>query len=106
MKKQTLRDICDAVIGTIFFIVVLFFAALLQGCTNEEMSGYRHEIEFLQGEIYKKNQLIGEYEKFREVSKEIYLEEVDSTGDTYSEGDKGCEFWNTYLKIDTLRGEY
>lgn len=80
------------------WIPVLLIVFMIQciNCTNNT------EVENLKFEILIRDRALKEYENFRQLSKDIYINQVDSTGDGFDETDKGVDFWNIYERIDTL----
>lgn len=53
--------------------------------------------------IERQKKLIEKYKQFEDISVKIYINQVDSTGDTFDCSDDGVLFWNTLSEIDSLR---
>lgn len=91
-------------IPTIYFMVIVVFltmtACTVSKCSNDNTD--KDMIEFLRGQAIQHEMLIKEYENFRQLSKDIYINQVDSTGDGFDETDKGIDFWRAYERIDSL----
>lgn len=60
------------------------------------------EVERLRIKLGQKDAIIKAYEQFRTTAIDIYLTEVDSTGDGFDETDKGVDFWTQSADIDSL----
>lgn len=53
--------------------------------------------------IERQKKLIEKYKQFEDISVQIYINQVDSTGDTFDGSDDGVLFWNTLSEIDSLK---
>lgn len=53
--------------------------------------------------IERQKKLIEKYKQFEDISVKIYINQVDSTGDTFDGSDDGVLFWNTLSEIDSLK---
>lgn len=53
--------------------------------------------------IERQKKLIEKYKQFENISVQIYINQVDSTGDTFDSSDDGVLFWNTLSEIDSLK---
>lgn len=96
--KEALKE---AWIPVLTIILTILLVNIFCGCSNNQVDN-SEEIETLKLKIRIRDRVIKEYEEFRQLSKDIYINQVDSTGDGFDETDKGVDFWRTYEKIDTL----
>lgn len=99
MKKHiSFNDLLMFVAMMFVVYMLLCFGTIFSSCSNNQPQ----EIIKLQKELEKKNELIKAYERFRFVALQIYVSEVDNTGDTYDSSDKGVEFWHSNNRIDSI----
>lgn len=95
MKNKT-RFIIVNLIGPVLIFCLLATSAIAQ-CSTE------HDNKRLTEIIERQKKLIEKYKKFEEISVQIYINQVDSTGDTFDSSDDGVLFWNTLSEIDSLK---
>lgn len=104
MKKETKDALKESWIpvSTIVLIWMLaWFVFMLQGCCSYNADNH-FETDALKEQIAHQNEIIGTYEQFRTTAVQIYMEQVDSTGDGYDGSDQGVKFWSESSKIDSL----
>lgn len=95
--KEALKE---AWIPVLVIVLTILCVNIFCSCTSNTIDNT--EIENLKLKILIRDRALKEYENFRQLSKDIYINQVDSTGDGFDETDKGVDFWRTYEKIDTL----
>ena len=95
MKSET-RHFITETIGVILIILLSITSALAHRSTENDKKQLIKIIE-------KQKKLIEKYKQFEDISVQIYINQVDSTGDTFDECDDGVLFWNTLSKIDSLK---
>lgn len=95
MKMETKYLIVDT-IGLVLIFCLSLTSALAQ-CSTERDNKRLTEI------IERQKKLIEKYKQFEDISVQIYINQVDSTGDTFDGSDDGVLFWNTLSEIDSLR---
>lgn len=90
-------------------LFVLGFIALAMTCIMSSCSSSTDYVKHLEEEndrlkieLGQRDNIIQHYEEFRNTALDIYISEVDSTGDTYDGSDNGCRFWHESLTIDSL----
>lgn len=95
MKNETKFLVVD-LIGLVLIICLLATSAMAQCSTDSDNKQLTKIIE-------RQKKLIEKYKKFEEISVQIYINQVDSTGDTFDGSDDGVLFWNTLSEIDSLK---
>lgn len=95
MKMETKYLIVDT-IGLVLIFCLSLTSAIAQ-CSTERDNKQLTEI------IERQKKLIEKYKQFEDISVQIYINQVDSTGDTFDSSDDGVLFWNTLSEIDSLR---
>lgn len=95
MKNETKHFIVD-MIGLVLIIFLLLTPAIAQ-CSAKRDNKRLTEI------IERQKKLIEKYKQFEDISVQIYINQVDSTGDTFDGSDDGVLFWNTLSEIDSLK---
>ncbi len=95
MKIETKYLIVDT-IGLVLIFCLSLTSAIAQ-CSAERDNKRLTEI------IERQKKLIEKYKQFEDISVQIYINQVDSTGDTFDSSDDGVLFWNTLSEIDSLR---
>lgn len=95
MKNETKFLIVD-MIGLVLIVSLSITSAVAQ-CSTE------HDNKRLTEIIEKQKKLIEKYKQFEDISVQIYINQVDSTGDTFDSSDDGVLFWNTLSEIDSLK---
>ena len=83
-------------IGLVLIICLILTPAIAQ-CSAKRDNKRLTEI------IERQKKLIEKYKQFEEISVQIYINQVDSTGDTFDSSDDGVLFWNTLSEIDSLK---
>lgn len=95
MKMETKYLTVDT-IGLVLIFCLSLTSAIAQ-CSTERDNKQLTEI------IERQKKLIEKYKQFEDISVQIYINQVDSTGDTFDSSDDGVLFWNTLSEIDSLR---
>lgn len=95
MKNETKHFIVD-MLGLVLIICLSVTSAIAQ-CSTERDEKQLTEI------IERQKKLIEKYKQFEDISVQIYINQVDSTGDTFDGSDDGVLFWNTLSEIDSLK---
>lgn len=95
MKSETRHFLTD-VLGVII-ILSLSITSTFAFCSTERDKKQLMEI------VERQRKLIEKYKQFEDISVQIYINQVDSTGDTFDGSDDGVLFWNTLSEIDSLR---
>ena len=95
MKNETKLLVVN-LIGLVLIISLSINSAIAQ-CSTECDNKRLTEI------IERQKKLIEKYKQFEDISVQIYINQVDSTGDTFDGSDDGVLFWNTLSKIDSLK---
>lgn len=95
MKSET-RHFITETIGVILIILLSITSALAHRSTENDNKRLTEIIE-------RQKKLIEKYKQFEDISVQIYINQVDSTGDTFDECDDGVLFWNTLSEIDSLK---
>lgn len=95
MKSETKRLMVD-MIGLVLIISLSITSAVAQ-CSTERDNKQLLEI------VEKQRKLIEKYKQFEDISVKIYINQVDSTGDTFDGSDDGVLFWNTLSELDSLK---
>lgn len=95
MKMETKYLIVNT-IGLVLIFCLSLTSAIAQ-CSTERDNKQLTEI------IERQKKLIEKYKQFEDISVQIYINQVDSTGDTFDSSDDGVLFWNTLSEIDSLR---
>lgn len=95
MKSETRHFLTD-VLGVII-ILSLSITSTFAFCSTERDKKQLMEI------VEKQRKLIEKYKQFEDVSVKIYINQVDSTGDTFDGSDDGVLFWNTLSELDSLK---
>lgn len=84
------------VVSLIGLVLVISPIAVAQ-CSTE------HDNKKLTEIIERQKKLIEKYKQFEDIAVQIYINQVDSTGDTFDGSDDGVLFWNTLSEIDSLK---
>ena len=95
MKNETKLLVVN-LIGPVLIICIFAISAIAQ-CTTKYDNKKLTEI------IERQKKLIEKYKQFEDISVQIYINQVDSTGDTFDSSDDGVLFWNTLSEIDSLK---
>lgn len=95
MKNETKLLVVN-LIGLVLIICLLATSAMAQ-CSTE------HDNKKLTEIIERQKKLIEKYKQFEDISVQIYINQVDSTGDCFDGSDDGVLFWNTLSEIDSLK---
>ena len=95
MKNET-KFLVVNLIGLVLIICLLATSAMAQ-CSTDSNNKRLTEI------IERQKKLIEKYKQFEEISVQIYINQVDSTGDCFDGSDDGVLFWNTLSEIDSLK---
>ena len=95
MKNET-KFLVVNLIGLVLIICLILTPAIAQ-CSAKRDNKRLTEI------IERQKKLIEKYKQFEEISVQIYINQVDSTGDEFDESDDGVLFWNTLSEIDSLK---
>lgn len=95
MKSETRHFLTD-VLGVII-ILSLSITSTFAFCSTERDKKQLMEI------VEKQRKLIEKYKQFEDISVKIYINQVDSTGDTFDGSDNGVLFWNTLSELDSLK---
>ena len=95
MKNET-KFLVVNLIGLVLIISLSINSAIAQ-CSTE------HDNKRLTEIIERQKKLIEKYKQFEDISIQIYINQVDSTGDTFDSSDDGVLFWNTLSEIDSLK---
>ena len=92
MKNET-KLLVVSLIG----LVLIISPSVVAQCSTERNNKRLTEI------IERQKKLIEKYKQFEDISIQIYINQVDSTGDTFDSSDDGVLFWNTLSEIDSLK---
>lgn len=95
MKSET-RHFITETIGVILIILLSITSALAHRSTENDKKQLIKIIE-------RQKKLIEKYKQFEDISVQIYINQVDSTGDCFDGSDDGVLFWNTLSEIDSLK---
>lgn len=95
MKSETKHFLTD-VLGVII-ILSLSITSTFAFCSTERDKKQLMEI------VERQRKLIEKYKQFEDISVKIYINQVDSTGDTFDGSDDGVLFWNTLSELDSLK---
>ena len=95
MKNETKLLVVN-LIGLVLIICLILTPAIAQ-CSA------KHDNKRLTEIIERQKKLIEKYKQFEEISVQIYINQVDSTGDCFDGSDDGVLFWNTLSEIDSLK---
>lgn len=95
MKHET-KHLIVGMIGLVLIICLLATSVTAQ-CSTDSNNKRLTEI------IERQKKLIEKYKQFEDISVQIYINQVDSTGDTFDSSDDGVLFWNTLSEIDSLK---
>ena len=95
MKNETKLLVVN-LIGPVLIICIFAISAIAQCATKYDNKQLTKIIE-------KQKKLIEKYKQFEDISVKIYINQVDSTGDTFDGSDDGVLFWNTLSEIDSLK---
>ena len=95
MKNETKLLVVN-LIGLVLIICLSVTSAIAQCSTKRDKKQLTEIIE-------RQKKLIEKYKQFEEISVQIYINQVDSTGDTFDSSDDGVLFWNTLSEIDSLK---
>lgn len=82
-------------------ILTIMTILCMMSCCSYQTTDHT-EVERLRIKLGQKDAIIKAYEQFRTTAIDIYLTEVDSTGDGFDETDKGVDFWTQSADIDSL----
>lgn len=94
MKKT--KHFITETIGVILIILLSITSALAYRSTENDKKQLIKIIE-------RQKKLIEKYEQFENTSVQIYINQVDSTGDCFDGSDDGMLFWITLSEIDSLK---
>lgn len=83
------------------FLATIIVCGIFGSCCSYNAQDHE-EIDKLKLEISQQDQIIRAYESFRNIAIDVYINQVDSTGDGFDESDKGVDFWNKSADIDSL----
>lgn len=92
MKNET-----KLLVGSLIGLILVISPIAVAQCSTDSNNKRLTEI------IERQKKLIEKYKQFEEISVQIYINQVDSTGDTFDECDDGVLFWNTLSEIDSLK---
>ena len=95
MKNETKLLVIN-LIGPVLIICIFAISAIAQCATKYDNKKLTEIIE-------RQKKLIEKYKQFEDISIQIYINQVDSTGDTFDSSDDGVLFWNTLSEIDSLK---
>lgn len=95
MKSETRHFLTD-ILGVII-ILSLSITSTFAFCSTE------HDKKQLMEIVERQRKLIEKYKQFEDISVKIYINQVDSTGDTFDGSDNGVLFWNTLSELDSLK---
>ena len=95
MKNETKLLVVN-LIGLVLIISLSINSAIAQ-CSTERDNKQLTKI------IERQKKPIEKYKQFEDLSIQIYINQVDSTGDTFDGSDDGVLFWNTLSEIDSLK---
>lgn len=95
MKNETKLLVVN-LIGLVLIISLSINSAIAQCSTDSDNKRLTEIIE-------RQKKLIEKYKQFEDISVKIYINQVDSTGDTFDGSDDGVLFWNTLSEIDSLK---
>ena len=95
MKNETKLLVIN-LIGPVLIICIFAISAIAQCATKYDNKKLTKIIE-------RQKKLIEKYKQFEDISIQIYINQVDSTGDTFDSSDDGVLFWNTLSEIDSLK---
>nr|DAJ12594.1 MAG TPA: hypothetical protein [Bacteriophage sp.] len=95
MKNETRHFLTD-ILGVII-ILSLSITSTFAFCSTERDKKQLMEI------VERQRKLIEKYKQFEDISVKIYINQVDSTGDTFDGSDDGVLFWNTLSELDSLK---
>lgn len=95
MKNET-KFLVINLIGLVLIICLSINSAIAQCSTDSDNKRLTEIIE-------RQKKLIEKYKKFEDISVQIYINQVDSTGDCFDGSDDGVLFWNTLSEIDSLK---
>ena len=95
MKNETKLLVVN-LIGLVLIISLSINSAIAQCSTDSDNKRLTEIIE-------RQKKLIEKYKQFEDISIQIYINQVDSTGDTFDGSDDGVLFWNTLSEIDSLK---
>ena len=91
-----LKHLLAEIIGVVLIISLSIASAVAQ-CSTERDNKQLLEI------VERQRKLIEKYKQFEDISVKIYINQVDSTGDTFDGSDDGVLFWNTLSELDSLK---
>lgn len=94
--KEALSEIWIPISTILLTFLLMWFVAILQGCTSTRDDDATME------KIERQSKIIDAYEEFRTIAVKIYINQVDSTGDGFDESDDGVNFWLSCKKIDDI----
>lgn len=92
MKNET-----KFLIANMIGLVLIISPVAVAQCSTDSDNKKLTEI------IERQKKLIEKYKQFEDISVQIYINQVDSTGDTFDSSDDGVLFWNTLSEIDSLK---
>lgn len=103
-EKDAWKESWIPCVTFILTIVLMWLCSILSGCSTGNIHNEQDlkEIDTLKLQLSRRDLIINQYEQFRTVAIDIYIDQVDSTGDGFDESDKGVDFWLNNAKIDSL----
>ena len=97
MKNKIMKNETKLIIANIIGLVLVISPSVVAQCSTERDNKRLTEI------IERQKKLIEKYKQFEDISVQIYINQVDSTGDCFDGSDDGVLFWNTLSEIDSLK---
>ena len=97
MKNKIMKNETKFLIANMIGLVLIISPSAIAQCSTKRNNKRLTEI------IEKQKKLIEKYKQFEDISVQIYINQVDSTGDTFDSSDDGVLFWNTLSEIDSLK---
>ena len=97
MKNKIMKNETKFLIANMIGLVLIISPIAVARCSTDSDNKKLTEI------IERQKKLIEKYKQFENISVQIYINQVDSTGDTFDECDDGVLFWNTLSEIDSLK---
>ena len=97
MKNKIMKNETKLLVVSLIGLVLIISPIAVAQCSTERDNKRLTEI------IERQKKLIEKYKQFEDISVQIYINQVDSTGDTFDSSDDGVLFWNTLSEIDSLK---
>lgn len=95
MKNETKLLVVNLI--ELVLIICLLSSSAMAQCSADDDKKRLTEI------IERQKKLIEKYKQFEDISVQIYINQIDSTGDCFDGSDDGVLFWNTLSEIDSLK---